>query len=112
MVAMIAAISIIPFRKSPSLRCGDLFWQLAGARSILRSTAIVQHRRPALSWATPTEFSASTCALIRNHSEEEPRFRLWPAKWEGRILLIACASLVLEMLVAVYVHLQAQSYPR
>ena len=35
-----------------------------------------------------------------------PRFRPWPAKWEGRILLIACASLFLEMLVAVYVHLQ------
>ena len=35
-----------------------------------------------------------------------PRFRSWPAQWEGRILLIACASLVLEMLVAVYVHLQ------
>jgi len=35
-----------------------------------------------------------------------PRFRPWPAKWEGRILLIASASLVLEMLVAVYVHLQ------
>ena len=35
-----------------------------------------------------------------------PRFRSWPAKWEGRILLIACASLFIEMLVAVYVHLQ------
>jgi len=35
-----------------------------------------------------------------------PRFRPWPAKWEGRILLIACSSLLLEMLVAVYVHLQ------
>jgi predicted neutral ceramidase superfamily lipid hydrolase len=35
-----------------------------------------------------------------------PRFRPWPARWEGRILLIACASLFLEMLVAVYVHLQ------
>jgi hypothetical protein len=35
-----------------------------------------------------------------------PRLRLWRAKWEGRILLIACSSLVLEMLVAVYVHLQ------
>ncbi len=35
-----------------------------------------------------------------------PRFRPWPAKWEGRILLIACSSLVVEMLVAVYVHLQ------
>lgn len=35
-----------------------------------------------------------------------PRFRPWQAKWEGRILLIACSSLFLEMLVAVYVHLQ------
>ena len=35
-----------------------------------------------------------------------PRLRPWQAKWEGRILLIACSSLVLEMLVAVYVHLQ------
>jgi len=71
MVATIADISIIPFWKSPSLRCGDLFWQPAGARSTLRSPAIVQHRRPALSWATPTEFSVSTRALIGNHSEED-----------------------------------------
>jgi uncharacterized membrane protein len=35
-----------------------------------------------------------------------PRFRPWQAQWEGRILLIACSSLALEMLVAVYVHLQ------
>jgi len=35
-----------------------------------------------------------------------PRFRPWSAKWEGRILLIACSSLFIEMLVAVYVHLQ------
>src|SRR5262245_673741 len=35
-----------------------------------------------------------------------PRFRPWQAKWKGRILLIACSSLFLEMLVAVYVHLQ------
>jgi hypothetical protein len=35
-----------------------------------------------------------------------PRFRPWRARWEGRILLIACSSLFLEMLVAVYVHLQ------
>ena len=35
-----------------------------------------------------------------------PRFRLWPAKWAARILLIACSSLFLVMLVAVYVHLQ------
>jgi hypothetical protein len=30
----------------------------------------------------------------------------WPAKWAGRILLIACASLFLVMVVAVYVHVQ------
>lgn len=35
-----------------------------------------------------------------------PRFRRWPARWEARILLLACSSLFLEMLVAVYVHLQ------
>jgi hypothetical protein len=35
-----------------------------------------------------------------------PRFWPWPTKWEGRILLLACSSLALEMLVAVYVHLQ------
>jgi len=35
-----------------------------------------------------------------------PRFLPWQAKWEGRILLIACSSLFLVMLVAVYVHLQ------
>lgn len=35
-----------------------------------------------------------------------PRFRRWPAKWAGRILLLACSSLFLEMLVAVYVHVQ------
>src|SRR5262245_15612014 len=35
-----------------------------------------------------------------------PRFRPWQARWEGRILLIACSSLFLEMLVAIYVHLQ------
>ena len=35
-----------------------------------------------------------------------PRFWPWQAKWGDRILLIACSSLVLEMLVAVYVHLQ------
>ena len=34
--------------------------------------------------------------------------RLWPlpAKWAGRILLMACSSLFLVMLVAIYVHLQ------
>ena len=34
--------------------------------------------------------------------------RLWPspAKWAGRILLMACSSLFVVMLVAVYVHLQ------
>ena len=36
-----------------------------------------------------------------------PRFRAWPARWEDRILFLACSSLFLEMLVATYVHLQA-----
>ena len=35
-----------------------------------------------------------------------PRFRVWLARWEDRILLLACSSLFLEMLVATYVHLQ------
>jgi len=35
-----------------------------------------------------------------------PWLRPWPAKWEGCILLVACSSLFLVMLVAVYVHLQ------
>ena len=35
-----------------------------------------------------------------------PRVRTLPRVEEGRLLLLACASLVLEMLVAVYVHLQ------
>ena len=35
-----------------------------------------------------------------------PRFRPWHAKWESRILLLACSSLFVVMLVAVYVHLQ------
>ena len=35
-----------------------------------------------------------------------PRFRPWQGRWEDRILLIACSSLFLEMVVAVYVHLQ------
>ena len=35
-----------------------------------------------------------------------PRFWPWPPKSAGRILLIACSSLFLVMLVAVYVHLQ------
>ena len=35
-----------------------------------------------------------------------PRFRAWPARWEDRIILLACSSLFLEMLVATYVHLQ------
>jgi hypothetical protein len=34
------------------------------------------------------------------------RFGPWQAKWGRRILLVASSSLVLEMLVAVYVHLQ------
>lgn len=35
-----------------------------------------------------------------------PRFRLLPAAWSDRILLIGCSSLFVVMLVAVYVHLQ------
>jgi hypothetical protein len=35
-----------------------------------------------------------------------PRFRAWPERWGNRMLLLACASLLLEMLVATYVHLQ------
>jgi hypothetical protein len=35
-----------------------------------------------------------------------PRFRLLPAGWASRVLLLACASLCGVMLVAVYVHLQ------
>ncbi len=35
-----------------------------------------------------------------------PGFRPLPAEWARRILLLACASLVGVMLVAVYVHLQ------
>ena len=35
-----------------------------------------------------------------------PHFRPLPAEWARRILLLACASLVAVMLVAVYVHLQ------
>ena len=35
-----------------------------------------------------------------------PRFRAWPERGEDRILLLACSSLLLEMLVATYVHLQ------
>ena len=35
-----------------------------------------------------------------------PLFGPWQPKWQGRMLLIACSSLALEMLVAVYVHLQ------
>ena len=34
------------------------------------------------------------------------RFRAWPARWANRIVLLACSSLFLEMLVATYVHLQ------
>ena len=35
-----------------------------------------------------------------------PRFREWPEQWEDRILWLACSSLLIEMLVATYVHLQ------
>jgi len=35
-----------------------------------------------------------------------PRLRPWRGTWDSRILLIACSSLFLVMLVAIYVHLQ------
>jgi hypothetical protein len=35
-----------------------------------------------------------------------PQLRPWQERWEDRILLLACSSLFLEMLVAIYVHLQ------
>jgi hypothetical protein len=35
-----------------------------------------------------------------------PQFRLLPAAWSDRILLVGCSSLFVVMLVAVYVHLQ------
>jgi hypothetical protein len=35
-----------------------------------------------------------------------PRARQSPRQWADRILLLACASLFVEMLVAIYVHLQ------
>ena len=35
-----------------------------------------------------------------------PRLRSWRGTWDSRILLIACSSLFLVMLVAIYVHLQ------
>jgi len=35
-----------------------------------------------------------------------PWFRAWPERRKERILLLACSSLLLEMLVATYVHLQ------
>ena len=34
-----------------------------------------------------------------------PRLRAWPTRSDDRILLLACSSLFLEMLVATYVHL-------
>jgi len=37
-----------------------------------------------------------------------PKLRRWPARRERRILLLACSSLLVEMLVAVYVHLQPE----
>jgi hypothetical protein len=40
-----------------------------------------------------------------------PRFRAWPERWKARILLLACSSLLLEMLVATYVHLQPEVPP-
>jgi hypothetical protein len=35
-----------------------------------------------------------------------PWFRALPERWKTRSLLLACSSLLLEMLVAIYVHLQ------
>jgi hypothetical protein len=35
-----------------------------------------------------------------------PRLRRWPARWESHMLLLACSSLFVVMLVAIYVHLQ------
>jgi len=35
-----------------------------------------------------------------------PQLRPWRGTWDSRILLIACSSLFLVMLVAIYVHLQ------
>src|SRR5262249_37788497 len=54
-----------------------------------RAMAIVQHRRPAVDWVTPTELSASTCALIGNHASRscEPREKpgaLLDEREEGR----------------------------
>ena len=40
-----------------------------------------------------------------------PWFRVWPERWEDRVLLLACSSLLLEMLVATYVHLQPEVPP-
>ena len=40
-----------------------------------------------------------------------PRFRRWQAQLAGRVLLIACSSLFVEMLVAAYVHLQPEVSP-
>lgn len=37
-----------------------------------------------------------------------PRLRRWPSQWASRVLLLACSSLFVEMLVAVYVHLQPE----
>lgn len=40
------------------------------------------------------------------YSFDSIQFRAWPERWENRVLLLACSSLLLEMLVATYVHLQ------
>ena len=37
-----------------------------------------------------------------------PWFRAWPERWKARVLLLACSGLLLEMLVATYVHLQPE----
>ena len=39
-----------------------------------------------------------------------PRLRRWPSQWASRILVLASSSLFVEMLVAVYVHLQASNH--
>ena len=40
-----------------------------------------------------------------------PWFRAWPERWKARVLLLACSGLLLEMLVATYVHLQPEVPP-
>ena len=40
-----------------------------------------------------------------------PRFRPWPVRSKDHILLLACSSLFVVMLVAIYVHLQPEVPP-